>query len=85
MTPGKQNTANALSWWPDHKEGIASDNAEHILLMSDKFRIQALQTTAIPTGIDADLKQTIRTAIEADTLTGQKLKDILLKRTKKCG
>ena len=77
-TLGKQNTADALSQWPDHKEGIAFDNTECILLTLDKFRIQALQTTAIPIGIDADLKQTIRTAIEADTLTGQKLKDILL-------
>ena len=78
VTPRKQNTANVLSWQPDHKEGIASNDAEHILLTSDKFCIQALQTTAIPIGIDADLKQTIQTAIEADTLMGQKLKNILL-------
>jgi len=48
------------------------------LLTLDKFRIQALQTTAIPVGIDVELKQTIREAIETDRLTGQKLKDILL-------
>jgi hypothetical protein len=34
--------------------------------------------TAIPMGINAELKQTIREAIETDRLTGQKLKDILL-------
>jgi len=77
-TLGKQNTANALSWCPDLKEGIATDNADRILLTPDKFRIQALQTTAIPMGINTELKQTIQEAIETDRLTGQKLRDILL-------
>jgi hypothetical protein len=48
------------------------------LLTPDKFHIQALQTTAIPMGINTDLKQAIQEAIEIDRLTGQKLKDILL-------
>jgi len=78
LTPGKQNTADALSQRPDLKEGIATNNADHILLTPDKFRIQALQMTAIPMGINTELKQTIREAIETDRLTGQKLKDILL-------
>jgi hypothetical protein len=77
-TPGKQNTADALSQHPDLKEGIATDNTNHILLTPDKFRIQALQMTAIPIGINMELKQAIREAIETDRLTGQKLKDILL-------
>jgi hypothetical protein len=77
-TPGKQNTANALSQHPDLKEGIATDNADHIFLTPDKFRIQALQTTAIPMGITTELKQAIREVIETDRLIGQKLKDILL-------
>jgi hypothetical protein len=77
-TLGKQNTANALSRCPDLKEGIATDNADRILLTPDKFRIQALQTTAIPMGINTELKQTIQEAIETDRLTGQKLRDILL-------
>ena len=58
-TRGKQNTADALSQRPDLKEGIAPDNADHILLTPDKFRIQALYTTAIPTGINTELKQAI--------------------------
>jgi len=41
-TPEKQNIADALSWRPDLKEGIATDNADCILLTPDKFRIQAL-------------------------------------------
>jgi len=48
------------------------------LLTLDKFRIQALQTTAIPMGINMELKQAIQEVIETDRLTGQKLKDILL-------
>jgi hypothetical protein len=78
LTPGKQNTADALSWHPDLKEGIATDNANRILLTPDKFHIQALQTTAIHMGINTELKQAIQEAIETDRLTGQKLKDILL-------
>jgi hypothetical protein len=77
-TLGKQNTADALSQRPDLKEGIATDNADRILLTPDKFRIQALQMTAISMGINTELKQAIQEAIETDRLTGQKLKDILL-------
>jgi len=77
-TPGKQNTANALSWRLDLKEGIATNNTNCILLTPDKFCIQALQTTAIPMGMNTDLKQAIREAIEIDRLIGQKLKNILL-------
>jgi hypothetical protein len=78
LTPGKQITANALFQHPDLKEGIATNNADHILLTPDKFHIQALQMTAIPMGINTELKQAIREAIKTDRLTGQKLKDILL-------
>jgi hypothetical protein len=77
-TAGKQNIANALSRHSDLTEGIAPNNANCILLTPDKFRIQALNTTSIPTGIDIELKQAILEAIETDRLTGQKLKDILL-------
>jgi hypothetical protein len=77
-TLGKQNTADALSRCPDLKEGIATNNADCILLTPDKFHIQALQTTAIPMGINMELKQAIQEVIESDRLTGQKLKDILL-------
>jgi hypothetical protein len=77
-TPGKQNMADALSWHPDLKEGIAPDNTDCILLTPDKFQIQALQMTVIPIGINTELKQAIREAIETDRLMGQKLKDILL-------
>jgi hypothetical protein len=76
--PGKMNKADALSRRPDYKEGIASDNFEKILLTPDKFRIQALRTTAIPTGIDAELKAAIQLALKSDLVTGQKVKDLLL-------
>jgi len=76
--PGKINKADALSQQPDYKEGIASDNAERILLTPDKFCIQALQTTAIPIGTDKELKAAIQEAIQSDRLAGQPLKEILL-------
>jgi len=76
--PGKINKADALSQQPDYKEGIASDNAERILLTPDKFRIQALQTMAIPIPTDTELKAAIQEAIQSDRLAGQLLKEILL-------
>jgi len=82
--PGKINKADALSRCPDYKEGIASENAETILLTPEKFllkpeqfHIRALHNMAIPTGINKELKEAIQEAIKTDTLTGQKLKDIL--------
>jgi len=82
--PGKINKADALSRHPDYKEGIASENAETILLTPEKlllkpeqFHIWALHNMAIPTGINEELKEAIQEAIKSDTLTGQKLKDIL--------
>jgi len=82
--PGKINKADVLSRRPDYKEGIASENAETILLTPEKFllkpeqfHIRALHNMAIPTGINEELKKAIQEAIKTDTLTGQKLKDIL--------
>jgi len=76
--PGKINKADALSRRPDYKEGIVSDNVERILLTPDKFHIQALHTTAIPTPTDTELKAAIQEAIQSDRLAGQLLKEILL-------
>ena len=82
--PGKINRADALSRCPDYKEGIASENAETILLTPEKFllkpeqfSIRALHNTAISTGINEDLKAAIQEAIKTDKLSGPKLRDIL--------
>jgi len=82
--PGKINKADALSRCPDYKEEIASENAETILLSPEtfllkpeQFYIWALYNMAIPMGINEELKEAIQEAIKTDTLTGQKLKDIL--------
>jgi hypothetical protein len=83
--PGKYNKANGLSRRPDYKEGIASKNAERILLTPKKFllkpkqfEIRVLHNTIIPTGMDIDLKEAIEEGIKEDCLTGDKLKEILL-------
>jgi hypothetical protein len=85
--PGKYNKANGLSRRPDYKEGIASENAERVLLTPKKFllkpkqfEIWALYNTVIPTGMDIDLKEAIEEGIKEDCLTGDKLKEILLSR-----
>jgi len=82
--PGKINKADALSRHLDYKEGIASKNAEIILLLPEtfllkpaQFHIWALYNMAIPTGINKDLKAAIQDTIITDKLMGQKLKDIL--------
>ena len=83
--PGKFNKANRLSRHPDYKEGIASENAECVLLSLEKFLLkpqdfsnQALHNTVIPTEMNKDLKEAIEEGIKADCLTGDKLKEILL-------
>ena len=76
--PGSTNKADALSRHPDYKEGIASKNDKRVLLTPDKFRIHALHTAAIPTGINEELKAAIQNAIKEDKLTRKLLKDILV-------
>ena len=75
--PGKLNKADALSRRPDYKEGIASENAAQVLLTLDKFSIRALHNLAVPTGMNLDLKAALKEGIEADRITGEKLKQIL--------
>jgi len=82
--PSKLNKANALSRHPDYKEGIASENANQILLTTDKFlltpdtfQIHALHNMAIPTGMDQDLKAALQEGIKADRVIGEKLRSML--------
>jgi len=82
--PGKLNKADALSRHPDYKEGIASENADQILLTTDKFllmpdtfQICTLHNTAIPTGMDLDLKTALQEGIKANRVTGTKLTSML--------
>ena len=74
---GKLNKADALSRHPDHKEGIAPENAAQVLLMPNKFSIQALYNLAIPIGMNLDLKAALKEGIEADRVTREKLKQII--------
>jgi len=81
---GKLNKADALSRHPDYKEGIASENANQILLTTDKFlltldtfQIHTLHNTAIPTGMDLDLKAALQEGIKADRVTRVKLRSML--------
>jgi hypothetical protein len=87
LKPGKYNKANRLSRHSDYKEGIASKNAEHILLSPEEFllkpkqfALQALHNIIIPIGMDIDLKEAIKEGINADCITGNKLKEILWSR-----
>jgi len=82
--PGKLNKADALSRHPDYKEGIASENADQILLTKDKFlltpdtfQICTLHNAAIPTGMNLDLKAALQEGIKADRVTGTKLTSML--------
>jgi len=82
--PSKLNKADALSRHPDYKEGIASENADRILLTTDKFllmpdtfQICTLHNLAISTGMDLDLKAALQEGIKADKVTGTKLTSML--------
>jgi len=82
--PGKLNKADALSRRPDYKEGIASNNADQIMLTTDKFllmpdtfQIYILHNTAIPTRMDLDLKVALQEGIKADRVMGEKLRSML--------
>jgi hypothetical protein len=68
--PGSTNNADTLSRCPDYKEGIATDNAERVLLTPDKFHIQALQTTVRPLAMDTELKAAIQAVIKDNHLLG---------------
>jgi len=87
--PGKLNQADTLSRHPDHKEGIASDNAKCILLDPSKFllkpeqfHLQALHNMAIPTGLDEDLWASLIDVIAKDNSMGlgKKLKELITSR-----
>jgi hypothetical protein len=75
--PGSTNKADALSRCLDYKEGIAINNAKRVLLTPDKFRIQALQTTAIPLAMDTELKAAIQAAIKDNCLLGPLLQKLI--------
>jgi len=84
--PGKLNQADGLSRCPDHKEGIASENAERVLLDPRKFllrpvqfHLRALHNTAIPTGMDEELHAALVEVIAKDNSIGlgQKLKELI--------
>ena len=44
--PGTQNKSDALSWRPDHKEGMALDNEEQILLDTKFFKVNCHEMMA---------------------------------------
>jgi hypothetical protein len=55
--PGTQNKSDALSQRPDHKEGMALDNDDRILLDNRFFTIHATQTTAVNISGDNTIRQ----------------------------
>jgi hypothetical protein len=75
--PGTQNKSDALSRWPDHKEGMALDNDDHVLLDSKFFTIRATQTTAVNISGDNTIRQRIVATQEYDKEVTQALESIL--------
>jgi hypothetical protein len=64
--PGVQNKSDALSRRPDHKEGIAAENEECVLLDNKFFTINATRPTAITVLGDTTLRQCIKATQEYD-------------------
>jgi hypothetical protein len=67
-----------LSRYPDYKEEIAINNAKRVLLIPNKFCIQALQTTAIPLAMDIELKVAIQAVIKDNHLFGPLLQKLIV-------
>jgi len=87
--PGKLNQADGLSRCPDHKEGIASENVERVLLdpgkfllKPEQFHLRTLHNMAIPTGMDEELHAALVEVIKNDNSTGlgKKLKELITSR-----
>ena len=75
--PGTQNKSDALSRRPDHKEGMALDNDDRVLLDNKFFTIRATQTTAVNISGDKTLRQRIIATQEYDKEVSQAIESIL--------
>jgi hypothetical protein len=75
--PGTQNKSDALSRRPDHKEGMALDNDDRVLLDSKFFTIHTTQTTAVNISGDNTIRQQIVATQEYDKEVTQALESIL--------
>ena len=75
--PGTQNKSDALSRRPDHKEGMALDNEERILLDTKFFKVNAIRPTTVKVLGDTTLRQRIKSTQEYDKEVSQALESIL--------
>jgi hypothetical protein len=75
--PGTQNKSDALSRRPDHKEGMALDNDDRVLLDNRFFTIHTTQTTAVNISGDNTIRQRIVATQEYDKEVTQALESIL--------
>jgi hypothetical protein len=75
--PGTQNKSDALSRRPDHKEGMALEEEERILLDTKFFAIRAVRPTAVTVLGDTTLRQQIKSSQEYDKEVSQALETIL--------
>ena len=75
--PGTQNKSDALSRRPDHKEGMALDNNERVLLDTKFFAIRAVCTTTVNISGNKDIRQRIKSSQEYDKEVSQAVESIL--------
>jgi len=75
--PGTQNKSDALSQHPDHKEGIAIEENEHVLLDTKFFTVRTVQPTSITVLGDTTLHQRIKATQEYDKDVSMALESIL--------
>jgi len=75
--PGTQNKLDALSWRPDHKEGIAIEENERMLLDTKFFTVRAVQPMSITVLGDTTLCQRIKATQEYDKDVSMALESIL--------
>src|SRR6266702_2059039 len=75
--PGTQNKSDALSQHPDHKEGIANKENEHVLLDTSFFTVCMVQPATITVLGDTTLHQGIKATQEYDKDVSMALESIL--------
>jgi len=75
--PGTQNKSDALSRRPDHKEGIAIEENEHMLLDTKFFTVCAVQPTSITVLGDTTLRQRIKATQDYNKDVSMALESIL--------
>ena len=75
--PGAYNKSDALSRRPDHKEGMAHNNEERVLLDTKYFSARTVRPTSVTSQGDTTLREHLKKAQAYDTEVSQAPESVL--------